>query len=168
MPDASDTPRVFYVMGVSGCGKSTIGQRLAQTLDLPFYDGDDFHPDSNVQKMAEGIPLDDCDRQPWLERLNHLAIESPRGAVIACSALKQVYRQTLAKRLTCVYWIYLAGDFDEIFLRLSQRENHFMPASLLRSQFATLEPPENAITLSALESPDSIVQQIIEAVKVHE
>jgi len=134
---------IFYVMGVSGCGKSTIGKLLANEFDMPFFDGDDYHPEANIEKMAAGSPLTDDDRQGWLQRLNALSVaHKNQGAVIACSALKDAYRKILSQNLAKqVEFIYLEGTLEEISGRLQQRKNHFMPAGLLQSQFETLETP---------------------------
>lgn len=158
---------IFYVMGVSGCGKSTIGKLLAAEFDIPFFDGDDYHPEANVNKMAAGNPLNDDDRKGWLERLNELSIEHKnKGAVIACSALKEAYREVLSLHITTqVEFIYLAGAFKEICDRLQQRENHFMPAGLLQSQFETLEVPTDAITVSIMNTPKKIISRVIEIYK---
>ena len=129
-------------MGVSGCGKSTIGKLLAQELDIPFFDGDDFHPESNIQKMSNGQALNDADRQGWLETLNDLAKQqlAKNSCVIVCSALKQKYRDTLSLNINAeTNWVYLSGSFNQIFDRLNSREGHFMPSELLISQFETLE-----------------------------
>ncbi len=154
-------------MGVSGSGKSTIGKKLATALHLSFYDGDDFHPEANVQKMAEGRPLDDRDREPWLRRLNQLAKDqAEEGAVIACSALKKRYRDLLEEGLTPLpVWIYLSGDFETLRGRLRERKDHFMPASLLRSQFEALEIPANALEVSITLSPEEIIEEIIRKLK---
>ncbi|MGP1994415.1 gluconokinase [Zobellia laminariae] len=156
---------IIFVMGVSGSGKSTIGKLLAEELNLSFYDGDDYHPEANVKKMADGHPLDDDDRQGWLERLNLLAIEkSEYGAIIACSALKNKYRTILQNGIEeKLNFVYLQGTFEEIMGRLELRKNHFMPPELLHSQFNTLEVPENAITVSIMHTPEEIVSKIIKA-----
>ncbi len=154
---------IIYVMGVSGSGKSTIGKLLAEKLGYPFFDGDDFHPEANIEKMAQGKPLDDVDRKGWLERLNRLSIEHKgEGAVIACSALKEKYRKTLSEDLNDSYrFVYLEGNMDEISRRLAQRTDHFMPKRLLQSQFDALEVPKNAITVSINLSPQEIVESVI-------
>ncbi|WP_446051724.1 gluconokinase [Zobellia laminariae] len=156
---------IIFVMGVSGSGKSTIGKLLAEELNLSFYDGDDYHPEANVKKMADGHPLDDDDRQGWLERLNLLAIEkSEDGAIIACSALKNKYRTILQNGIEeKLNFVYLQGTFEEIMGRLELRKNHFMPPELLHSQFNTLEVPEDAITISIMHTPEEIVSKIIKA-----
>ncbi|WP_281540364.1 gluconokinase [Maribacter aestuarii] len=158
---------IIFVMGVSGSGKSTIGKLLAERLDYPFFDGDDFHPKANIEKMAQGKPLNDTDRKSWLERLNRLSIEHKnKGAVIACSALKESYRQTLSKHLNenCRF-VYLEGSMDEINQRLAQRTDHFMPPALLKSQFETLEVPKNAIRVSINNSPEKIVNTVVKVLE---
>jgi len=161
------TKPIFYVMGVSGCGKSTIGKLLSKNLAMPFFDGDDYHPEANVKKMEAGNPLNDFDRQGWLERLNQLAIEHGQsGAIIACSALKDAYRTMLTKDLPESYFVYLAGTYDEISARLAQRKDHFMPAALLQSQFNTLEVPKNAISVSIANTPEEIVTAIVSQYKL--
>ena len=132
-------------MGVSGCGKSTIGKALAQELGCHFYDGDDFHPTENVAKMARGLPLNDDDRYPWLMRLHDLLMDHvARGktAVLACSALKKTHRDLLrVKDETC--FVFLNGSFELIWQRMSARQNHFMKAEMLQSQFDTLQIPDS-------------------------
>jgi len=158
-----DKGLVYIIMGVSGCGKSTIGELLAKKLEIPFFDGDDFHPEANVTKMANGIPLNDEDRKGWLQSLNDLIIEHKvNGVVIACSALKEKYREQLKKDIEDkMVFVYLAGSFDEISIRLKERKNHYMPIDLLKSQFDILEPPKEAISVSILLSPEEIVSKII-------
>jgi len=153
---------IYIIMGVSGCGKTTIGKLLASEVRLPFFDGDDFHPPANVQKMSAGIPLNDEDRASWLRKLNELAKEyQDTGAVIACSALKETYRDVLSAGLTPQpLWVYLEGSYEAIATRVQQRTGHFMPAALLRSQFEILEPPANAIKVSIQQEPEKIVAQI--------
>ena len=157
---------LFVVMGVSGSGKTTVGQALAARLGCPFYDADDFHPPANVAKMASGTPLDDADRTPWLARLAELLANhwgSGETAVLACSALKQTYREQLRVSPE-VQFVYLVGSFDLIWQRLSQRTDHYMKADMLRSQFATLEPPTTDVALCvAIDQPvDDIVQSILD------
>ena len=137
---------IVLVMGVTGAGKTTIGAALARRLSCRFIDADDYHPEANVAKMAAGQPLDDEDRWAWLDRLNTI-LKEERQAVLACSALKERYRARLARGIDDVEWIYLKGDFDLIRSRLRQRQHRYMPASLLESQFAALEPPSRAITV---------------------
>lgn len=162
-----DKKSIYIIMGVSGCGKTTVGKLLASELEIPFFDGDDFHPEDNVVKMASGKPLNDEDRKAWLESLNILSMKNRKvGAVIACSALKKIYRDQLKKDMESeVVLVYLSGTFDGILARLRQRVGHFMPTDLLKSQFDTLEPPIDAITVSIANSPENIVSEIIELTK---
>jgi len=155
--------KVIFIMGVSGCGKSTIGKLLAQELDIPFFDGDDFHPEANIKKMSNGQPLNDDDRQGWLETLNNLAKKqlTKNSCVIVCSALKQKYRDTLSLNIkTETKWVYLSGSFDQIFERLNSRDNHFMPSELLKSQFDTLEEPKDALRVDIGLTPENIIKTI--------
>jgi len=158
---------VYIVMGVSGCGKTTVGEALAERLGLPFYDADAYHPDANRRKMAAGTPLNDLDRRPWLEALaNHIKqwnADATGGAVLACSALKQSYRNILAKHAG-VTFIYLAGTRDLLASRLEERAGHFFPAALLDSQLATLEPPRNAIEVSINQPINAQLEQIAKAI----
>lgn len=150
-------------MGVSGSGKSTIGKLLSQELSTPFFDGDDFHPKENIKKMSSGHPLNDNDRQNWLEALNGLVIKELKknNCIIVCSALKQKYRETLSQNIeTQTKWIYLSGSFDLISERLSSRKNHFMPSDLLKSQFDSLEEPKDALQVEISLSPDEIIKKI--------
>ena len=156
--------KIVFVMGVSGCGKSTIGKLLAEKMNFSFFDGDDYHPQENIKKMSQGIPLDDNDRQGWLEALNNLAKTNlEQGAVIACSALKETYRVILKSDIAeqC-HFLFLDGSFEEIKERIEQRKGHFMTSDLLKSQFDTLEVPDEAITVSILDSPEKIVAQTLE------
>ncbi len=150
-------------MGVSGCGKSTIGKLLAQELDIPFFDGDDFHPESNIQKMSNGQALNDEARQGWLETLNDLAKQqlAKNSCVIVCSALKQKYRDILSFDIKAeTNWVYLSGSFNQIFDRLNSREGHFMPSELLISQFETLEEPKDALKIDIAFTPEIIIKTI--------
>lgn len=155
--------RVFIIMGVSGCGKSTIGNMLATVLKLPFFDGDDYHSAENVLKMSKGNPLNDEDRLSWLQRLNTLAKEHiDSGSVIACSALKEKYRSILSKDIEDrTRFIYLKGSFEELTKRMTLRTDHFMPPGLLKSQFETLETPKDALTVSTENPPEIIVDNIL-------
>lgn len=154
--------KVYIIMGVSGTGKSTIGKLLSNTLQIPFFDGDDLHPKENIEKMEAGNPLNDDDREGWLIRLNVLAKEhKSTGAIIACSALKESYREILLEETkNHLEFIYLEGSFELIKSRLESRKGHFMPLALLRSQFDTLEVPAEAITVSVSMTPDQIIQEI--------
>ncbi|TAI49056.1 gluconokinase [Flagellimonas allohymeniacidonis] len=159
----TENKKVFIVMGVSGTGKTTVGKLLGKALDIPFFDGDDYHPETNVQKMSAGIPLNDQDREGWLLTLNELAQKHrSSGAVIACSALKESYRKILRKDLdNHLEFVFLQGSFELIKKRMESRKDHFMPAALLKSQFDTLEPPNDAITLSITNDPEMLVSQIL-------
>src|SRR5262245_23746155 len=135
---------IVLVMGVSGSGKTTIGEALAVELGWVYLDADDFHPKANVDKMAAGIPLQDADRWPWLDKINEKLRElQERSAVLGCSALKDAYRQRLARGIRDFKVVYLKGDFGLIEQRVKGRKHRYMPASLLQSQFDTLEPPRD-------------------------
>lgn len=149
-------------MGVCGCGKSTVGEALARSLAWPFLDADDFHPQANVDKMANGQPLTDDDRWPWLDRIaaELAGILARRGhAVLACSALKAAYRERLASAGD-VRFVHLHGEYDVIAARLASREHRYMPASLLASQFAALETPAGALTVDVRDAVEAQVMQI--------
>ena len=156
-------------MGVSGCGKSTVGTQLAQKLGVEFLDGDDYHPPANKQKMSQGIPLVDADRWPWLANVAHALTQSARqhGCVIgACSALKRSYRDCLVEEAgEPILFMHLSGSKQLILSRISGRHHEYMPASLLDSQFATLEPPgedENAANISIDQTVEAIVAAAVE------
>jgi carbohydrate kinase (thermoresistant glucokinase family) len=156
---------IIYIMGVSGSGKTTIGLELSRRTEIPFFDADDFHPAANKEKMKAGQPLTDDDRQGWLLRLNEMAQQQAKekGAIIACSALKEKYRKLLAANITVpVHWIFLQGDYSLIRERLQQRKGHYMPPGLLQSQFDTLEAPGDAMVMDIKNSPDQIVQAILQ------
>jgi carbohydrate kinase (thermoresistant glucokinase family) len=157
--------KIFIIMGVSGCGKSTLGIALGKYLDIPFFDGDDFHPPGNIRKMSKGIPLEDSDREPWLTRLNKVAMKHRgKGAVIACSALKEPYRQLLQNGLEDnITWVYLYGTYPELLERVSGRSLHFMPSALLQSQFDALQPPRYGIHIPVSLSVDEAITKISEA-----
>jgi gluconokinase len=160
---------IVVLMGVSGSGKSTIGAMLAARAGVVFADADDYHPAANKQKMAAGHPLNDDDRQPWLEELNRLMLgwqAAGTGGVLACSALKTKYRATLAAGLPegSIHFVLLDGPKELIAERLAERKNHFMSASLLDSQMATLERPsgdEGAFAVVNDRPPDEIVDEIL-------
>lgn len=155
----------IVLMGVSGCGKTSVGEALSEKLGWPFYDGDDFHPQANISKMAQGVPLDDDDRQPWLERLHALIAEqldAGRSLIVASSALKESYRQTLQGGREEVKFVHLTGSFDLIFARMKARSDHYMKAEMLQSQFADLEPPRNALSVPIDQPVSAIVEGICE------
>lgn len=156
------------VMGVSGCGKSTVGKLLAKKMDCPFYDGDDFHPAANIAKMSQGIPLNDEDRAGWLAALAELiraTLEKGESGVLACSALKQKYRDQLRVDEKQVKFVYLKGSYELIKARMEARPGHYMKPGMLDSQFAALEEPADAITVSIVEPPKKIVEQVLKQLK---
>ena len=155
----------LVVMGVSGSGKSTVGAALAQRLGVPFVDADDLHPAANVAKMSRGEPLDDDDRRPWLETIGRWLADHPDGGVVSCSALKRSYRDLLRRHAPGLELLHLQGDREVIARRQASRPGHFMPASLLSSQFATLEPlqpDEHGLVVDVDRSVDAIVQQYVD------
>jgi len=158
---------MIIVLGVSGSGKTTIGQGLAKQLGLPFYDADDFHPLSNINKMKNAIPLGDEDRMPWLTLLSDKIKEwDDLGcAVLSCSALKESYRKLLASKTNNVTWVYLKGTFELIQSRLNQREGHYMKSALLQSQFDTLEEPDYGIHVNIEDTPEHIISGIVSRLK---
>ena len=162
----AERPPLIVVMGVSGSGKSTVGAALAQRLGVPFADADDFHPAANIAKMHAGHPLDDDDRYPWLEAIGEwLAEHDAEGGSMSCSALKRIYRDQLRRHAPRVSFVHLDGTHQVIARRQASRPGHFMPASLLASQFATLEPldpDEHGVVLDVDQSVDAIVQQYVD------
>lgn len=155
----------IVVMGVSGSGKSTVGAALAQRLRVPFADADDFHPPANIAKMTAGEPLNDDDRHPWLEAIGQwLGARCTDGGVMSCSALKHKYRDQIRQHCADVLFLHLAGTTEVIGRRQASRPGHFMPASLLASQFDTLEPltsDERGVTIDVDQSIDSIVESYL-------
>ena len=154
---------ILVLMGVSGVGKTTIGQLLSARLGWPLLDADDFHPPANIEKMRSGTPLTDEDRWPWLDRLNGLLRQKDsngESALLACSALKQKYRDRLAMGINDLRWVYLKGSFELIEARLKARKGHYMKAGLLESQFATLEEPADAITVEIAAGPEAIADAV--------
>ena len=164
------SPFNLVVMGVSGCGKSTVAEALARKLNGHFADGDDFHPPSNVDRMSKGIPLSDTDRMPWLEAINQYMRQTEPNRtinVVACSALKRIYRDTLADSIP-VLFVHLAGDFALIEARSKARTGHFMNVGLLQSQFDTLEPPtddESVVTVRIDVTIDEVIENAVKQVK---
>ena len=154
----------ILVMGICGTGKTTISEMLRDKLSIPFIEGDDFHPLANVEKMKSGQPLNDDDRQPWLEALGReLKKNELTGCVLSCSALKEKYRDTLnsflSKKITI---IHLIGNSELIKKRMEARQNHFMPANMIASQLATLEIPKEAIEINIADKPDVMLEKILE------
>ena len=151
---------IVLVMGVAGVGKTTIGEALARRLGWRFIDADDYHPPQNVAKMKAGIPLNDEDRWPWLARLNKV-LKEETNAVLACSALKAAYRERLAQGIADFTTVYLHGSPELIRARMATRQHRYMPAALLDSQLATLEPPADAIAIDVAATTDECVAAIL-------
>lgn len=156
---------IILVMGVSGSGKTTVGEKLAESLGYKFADADDFHPQENIDKMQNGIALSDTDRVPWLQKIQDVIkqrLSENTNIVITCSALKESYRQMLLIDGESVKLVYLKGSFELIHKRLKERLNHFMSEKLLKSQFDILEEPSDAITVEISEPLEDIVRNIVE------
>jgi gluconokinase len=168
----TDTRFIVIVMGVSGCGKSTVAQALAKQLSSRCLDADDFHPQANVDKMRAGQPLTDTDRWPWLDKLNailrHTAAKN-ESMVLACSALREVYRERLGQRIHRAKFVivHLHGSFELIESRIRSRQHQYMPSTLLQSQFATLESPTNAIDVPIEMPIEQQVALIVEKLPAH-
>jgi carbohydrate kinase (thermoresistant glucokinase family) len=158
---------ITIIMGVSGCGKTTIGRLLSEKMGVPYYDADDFHTPSNIEKMERNIPLNDEDRLPWLQILANKmeSLENNSGAVLACSALKESYREILASKISNINWVYLAGSFNLIKSRIESRHGHYMKSDLLKSQFKALEVPDYGVHISIDKSPETIVNTITSKIK---
>jgi carbohydrate kinase (thermoresistant glucokinase family) len=157
-------PLIIYIMGVSGSGKTTIGKKISAEMGMPFFDADDFHSRANKEKMKAGQPLTDNDRAEWLISINELAKDQMKkeGAIIACSALKEKYRKILSEGITVpIFWIFLQGNYELIQRRMEARTDHFMPPTMLSSQFDALEIPEQCISIDISQKPDKIVKEII-------
>jgi gluconokinase len=160
---------IVVLMGVSGSGKTTVGEILALRLRWRYLDADAFHPPENVEKMRSGVPLTDADRWPWLDRMNRILREHEAGGddvVLGCSALRQIYRERLAQGLRDLRWVHLKGSFELIQSRLAVRKHRYMPATLLRSQFDTLEAPTDALDVDIADPPEQLAQRIAEALAV--
>jgi gluconokinase len=156
---------ILVVMGVSGSGKTTVGVKLAAALHCAFLEGDELHPQANIDKMSHGIPLTDADRAPWLAAIHaHMldAFHAGRSLVVACSALEADYRTLLGSAVP-VTWVYLKGSPALIRSRIEHRKGHFMKADMLASQFAALEEPTDAIVVDVAMAPEAIVQQVLAA-----
>ncbi|RLD28959.1 MAG: gluconokinase [Bacteroidetes bacterium] len=157
-------------MGVSGCGKTTIGKMLSNALNIPFYDADDFHLQSNIKKMRSGFPLNDGDRFPWLNILaNNLKLwNDSEGAILSCSALKEKYRQQLSKEVSTIKWIYLEGSYDIIKQRIENRTQHYQKSNMLQSQFDILEVPNYGIHININNEPQDIITYILNKINNNE
>ena len=163
---------IIVLMGVSGCGKTTIGTNLARCLNWEYQEGDALHPQTNIVKMSEGIPLNDDDRKPWIARIAdwiETRCIAGRDGVISCSALKEVYRQTIRGTQTDVLFVYLRGSRELLSDRLAYRKDHFMPPNLLESQLELLEEPsidEQAMVVTIDSTPEKIVQKICDSLRL--
>ncbi|MEV6965355.1 gluconokinase [Hamadaea sp. NPDC051192] len=168
----ANSARHVVVMGVSGCGKSTVARRIAERTGFLFADADDYHSEENVDRMRRGVPLNDADRVPWLNRLAWWLAHQDRlgvSTVLACSALRRSYRDILRSGAPTLDFVHLAGPMQVIQLRLAHRAGHYMPSSLLESQYAALEPlqdDENGIVLDLAETPDELTTDAIERLKL--
>lgn len=165
----SADPLHIVVMGVAGCGKSVVGTQLAARLGLPLVEGDDFHPDGNIEKMRHGVPLTDVDRAGWLQHLAEELRARPRGAVLACSALKRSYRDTLRGAVERLHFLHLALTPHQALERVSSRTDHFYPPSLVASQFEALEDPRDealVLQVDATEHVDRIVERALRWLRV--
>lgn len=161
MPDEQmNRPHAVVVMGVSGCGKSSVGEKLAEALHLQFMEGDALHPAANVEKMSKGIPLTDDDRMPWLDRIGEemrASLEKSEGIIVSCSALKRLYRDRLrAAAGGNLLFVYLEGSRALLMKRMGERKGHFMPVSLLDSQLATLEVPTGEPGVVTVDIDDTV------------
>jgi gluconokinase len=159
----------YVIMGVSGSGKSSVGEALSQAMGAPYLDGDDLHPAANIAKMSAGIPLDDDDRWPWLDKVGEMLASHAGEVIVGCSALKRSYRDRIRTAAgSDVTFIHLTGPKELIAARMNHRAGHFMPSSLLDSQFRTLEPPgsdEKAMEISIDQPLDGIVADIMNILK---
>lgn len=171
-PSPSSPGPAIVVMGVAGSGKSSVGEALSARLGLPFRDGDGFHPPASVEKMSSGVPLTDDDRWPWLDAIGAAMRDAGSGIIVACSALRRIYRERLAAAARRpLLFVHLDGPRAVLDERLGHRKGHFMPKSLLDSQLATLEPPgedEFAITVSVVPPLDQVVDAVVAALPAAE
>ncbi|MCM2577915.1 gluconokinase [Streptomyces meridianus] len=162
-------PYVVVVMGVAGTGKSTVGRLLADRLGVPYAEADAFHPEANIAKMTAGVPLDDTDREPWLDSIGAWAADrAGLGGVVSCSALKRRYRDRLRASAPGLFFLHLTGDRRIVADRLEQRRDHFMPGSLLDSQFAALEPlqpDECGIAVPITQEPSAVTEEAVRALE---
>jgi gluconokinase len=159
----ADKAMFIIFMGVSGCGKTTIGKKTADKLGVPYYEGDEFHPLTNIEKMSQGIPLTDEDREDWLSQLSLLIqtkLDAEESGVLSCSALKEIYRKRLCIDPDRVHFIYLKGNYDLILSRLRDRTDHYMPAHLLASQFEALEEPNDVFTVDINQATEAILDEV--------
>ncbi|MBT2369580.1 gluconokinase [Streptomyces sp. ISL-10] len=163
------TPHVVVVMGAAGTGKTTIGRLLAEQLDVPYAEGDDFHPEPNIAKMSAGVPLNDSDREPWLDAIGQWAQgRAGLGGVVSSSALKRVYRDRLRSAAPDAVFLHLTGDRELIELRMHERKGHFMPTELLESQFATLQPLERdepGVAVDVGGTPEEVTERALAALR---
>lgn len=157
--------KMIVIMGVAGCGKTTIGQTLAAEMNFKFIDGDELHPQTNIEKMSAGIPLTDKDRFPWLEKVGQALAFSDNSIIIGCSALKKIYRDVIRDFAKGdVTFVHLSGTKELILERMKERKGHFMPVSLVNSQFADLEPPTKRETSTTIDISD-FVENITDQLK---
>ncbi|MBZ9789268.1 gluconokinase [Rhizobium sp. 3T7] len=160
MPETNRDPYAIIVMGVSGCGKSSVGLKISDALGMQFVEGDQLHPASNVEKMSKGIPLTDDDRMPWLDLIGETmkaSLDREQGVIVSCSALKRTYRDRLRKAVNGkLFFVYLSGSKELLTKRMGERKGHFMPMSLLESQLATLEVPTGEPGVVTVDIDDTI------------
>ncbi|MDQ0559648.1 gluconokinase [Rhizobium mesoamericanum] len=160
MPETNATPYAIIVMGVSGCGKSSVGRKISDALGMQFVEGDQLHPASNVEKMSNGVPLTDDDRMPWLDLIGETmqaSLDRGQDVIVSCSALKRAYRDRLRKAVQGkLFFVYLSGSKELLTKRMGERKGHFMPLSLLESQLATLEVPTGEPGVVTVDIDDTI------------
>ncbi|WP_338358962.1 gluconokinase [Yeosuana marina] len=160
---------VIILMGVSGSGKTSVGKQLSKQVGVPFFDADDFHPQSNIDKMSNNMPLNDDDRTPWLEALAMKIDEwqTTGGAILACSALKESYRKILSSGDVPIFWVFLSGSFELIQQRMKTRTNHYMKPELLQSQFDALEIPDYGLQIDIQSNINDITNEIISKINTN-